>query len=82
MPLDRPVRLASALFTWRPRSAALRLGLILMPIVLVGVGWCFYREHSNHTARPEAPAAISPPPEIASRIPGRAGAIEYALALR
>ena len=26
----------------------LRLDLILVPIMLVGVGWSFYREHHRH----------------------------------
>src|SRR5260370_27127254 len=65
-----PVRVASAFFEWRPQSAVLRLGLILVPIALIRVGWSYYRDHSNHTARREVPPAISPPPEVAPPIQG------------
>jgi hypothetical protein len=59
-----PVRQASTLITWKPQSAVLRLGLILVPIVLIGVSWSYYRERSNGAARREAPPAISPPSEV------------------
>ena len=58
-----PVRVASAFFNWRPQAAVLRLGLILVPIGLIGVGWSFYRGHSNQTAGRDAPPALSPPTE-------------------